>query len=67
MTRKAVDKVQPTFYSFPESLEELLVSTNVFPTSFVSRKRYWEGPRIQLSDDNPHLVYLDYWTDEVLD
>ena len=67
MTRRAEEKVYLTFYSFPEGMEELPVGTNVFPTGFINRKRYWEGPRIQICEEDPSSMYADYWTEEILD
>lgn len=61
MLRKAEERGQAAFFSFPEVLEELLVNTNVFPMRLI------QGPSIQLSDDNRPDVYVDYWTEEVLD
>jgi len=61
MLKKAEEKRHTPFFSFPEALEELPVNTNVFPTGPIV------GPSIQLSDDNRHEVYVDYWTEEVLD
>lgn len=68
MSKRAEEEVRRSFFTFPEALEELPVSTNVFPTGFVNSKRCWRGgPSIQICEEDPSKVYVDYWSEEVLD
>ena len=61
MVHKAERNLLGALFNVPENTEEIMVVTNVFPSPAFSKCT------IQVSDEDPTVVYYDGWTEDCLD